>query len=349
MDTAVAHLAGALGKPVWLLLPEIGDFRWLEGREDSPWYPTMRLFRQQRLGEWDEVVERVAKELRGRPSTARRWRWIRGYRSRPCVPDDQGDSEPAPPEGIAQVAESRHGILQYFPNASDSARSIAWYGEDLQGQLDLLLHELPLGAQVMEAGSSVGTHTVAMAKRVGAGGHVFAFESDSRTQQVLRQNIEANGVGDVVTQMRRALGAQRSATVDTVDSLLLDRLDLIKIRDVASAAAILEGASASMWRLRPRCLSTFATQTHWAMWRAGRGRSATDVGGWKRRCTPASNYNRRDTDIFNAETALALLAIPEEMPLAAAPDGCTEVSEPNPRTSSEGEQGLLGFLRKLIR
>ena len=63
----------------------------------------------------------------------------------------------------------------------------------------------------------------------------------------------------------------------------------------------------------------------------------------------ASNYNRRDTDIFNAETALALLAIPEEMPMAAAPDGCTEMTEPHHRPSSEGEQGLLGFLRKLIR
>ncbi|QWV95598.1 tetratricopeptide repeat protein [Geomonas oryzisoli] len=63
IDTSVAHLAGALGKPVWLMLPMAGDYRWLCGRDDSPWYPTMRLFRQQRQGEWGEVVERLRAAL----------------------------------------------------------------------------------------------------------------------------------------------------------------------------------------------------------------------------------------------------------------------------------------------
>lgn len=63
VDTAVAHLAGALGKPVWLLLPFAGEWRWLEGRSDSPWYPSMRVFRQPRPGAWGEVVESVVREL----------------------------------------------------------------------------------------------------------------------------------------------------------------------------------------------------------------------------------------------------------------------------------------------
>ena len=63
IDTGVAHLAGALGKPVWILLPFHPDFRWLRDREDSPWYPTARLFRQTKDGEWGDVLEMVSDEL----------------------------------------------------------------------------------------------------------------------------------------------------------------------------------------------------------------------------------------------------------------------------------------------
>jgi ADP-heptose:LPS heptosyltransferase len=63
VDTAVAHLAGSLDKALWLLLPAIGDWRWLKERADSPWYPTARLFRQPRIGDWQSALADVSREL----------------------------------------------------------------------------------------------------------------------------------------------------------------------------------------------------------------------------------------------------------------------------------------------
>jgi hypothetical protein len=63
VDTSVAHLAGSLGKPLWILLSDIPDWRWLLGRTDSPWYPTARLFRQSKAGDWNGVIADVVKAL----------------------------------------------------------------------------------------------------------------------------------------------------------------------------------------------------------------------------------------------------------------------------------------------
>ena len=63
IDTAVAHLAGALGLPTWILLKRGADWRWMLDRDDSPWYPTARLVRQQELGVWDDVILKVRAAL----------------------------------------------------------------------------------------------------------------------------------------------------------------------------------------------------------------------------------------------------------------------------------------------
>ena len=63
VDTAVAHLAGAMGKPLFLLLPFAADFRWLRQRADSPWYPSAQLLRQPQFGDWDSVVNELRQKL----------------------------------------------------------------------------------------------------------------------------------------------------------------------------------------------------------------------------------------------------------------------------------------------
>ena len=71
VDTAVAHLAGAMGKPVWLLLPYSPDWRWMLDRQDSPWYPAMQLFRQPSRGDWTDVFNKVACQLRQESTTVK--------------------------------------------------------------------------------------------------------------------------------------------------------------------------------------------------------------------------------------------------------------------------------------
>ena len=74
VDTSVAHLCGGLGLPVWVMIPFIPDWRWLLDREDSPWYPTLRLFRQQSPGDWDGVLRASGTrwwQLRHRPGLRR--------------------------------------------------------------------------------------------------------------------------------------------------------------------------------------------------------------------------------------------------------------------------------------
>jgi tetratricopeptide (TPR) repeat protein len=84
-DTCIAHLAGAMGKPVWILLPHLADWRWMQGIETTPWYPTARLFRQYAPGDWTGVLQRVLQELSGL-RLARPWPLNRRMRKKSCAP-----------------------------------------------------------------------------------------------------------------------------------------------------------------------------------------------------------------------------------------------------------------------
>ena len=120
--------------------------------------------------------------------------------------------------------------------------------------------------------------------------------------------------------------AWRSAS-DTLDELLLERIDLLKISATGAAAMILDGAGETLWRLRP-VLFIAAEDSAAVMNLAARAKTF-GYRCWRME-TPLfdpANFNRRDTDIFDGETALALLAIAEETEVAVAPDGCVELTD----------------------
>jgi tetratricopeptide (TPR) repeat protein len=337
VDTAVAHLAGALGKPVWLMVAQPADFRWLEGREDSPWYPTMRLFRQSRRGDWDEVIERVqvALQVRVREGAVTAASVQRAQAVPPLRPLSTPEALLAGHRpGLSAVAETRVGIVQYLPDEARVGESIAWYGEYLQPQLDLLARLIRPGATVLEAGAGVGMHALFLGAAVGAAGHLFVYEPRPVVQRILRQNLGANGVSNA-TVMRRALGRSAAQGTDaveavgaplreSVDELRLERLDWLKVDD-ASGVEVLEGAAETLWRLRPRLFLAAADE-------AMLGTLVERAKAYSYRCWRletglfnAANFNRRDTDIFAGRKALALLAIPEEIDVDMALDECVEI------------------------
>jgi FkbM family methyltransferase len=188
VDTAVAHLAGALGKPTWTLLPYIADWRWLINREDSPWYPTMRLLRQNQPNDWDELFTRIHTQL---------------HTTLPPLPPPPS-ALPTPPSvlppsalplpGFNRIKPCRHGIFLYNVSDLTIGRSLDLYGEWSEGEVNLFQSLLQLGNTVVEIGSRIGAHTVSLAKFVGLQGRILAIEPQHLVFQTLCANLALNGI-----------------------------------------------------------------------------------------------------------------------------------------------------------
>ncbi len=326
VDTAVAHLAGALGRPVWTLISRPYDWHYLEAG-DSPWYPTMRVFRQSERGNWPEVVERVKVALRSAASDisdalAPAASTVRATpRIAPAVlPPSKVAGRRA---GLSAVTETRHGILQYLPDERWIGDSIGWYGEYLEPQLGMLARMMRPGATVLEMGAGVGAHALFLAAAVGPAGHLILSEPRSVHHQILRQNLAANRIANA-TLLNNAAGAD--STADSVDDLRLAQLEWLKLADGCVPLATLEGAVETLWRLRPMVF--VAAQDEAALASIAVALKACGYRAW-RMSTPLfdrGNFNRRDDDIFAGRTALAVLALPEEIEVNMAIDGCVELS-----------------------
>jgi hypothetical protein len=242
---------------------------------------------------------------------------------------------------LSGVAETAAGIVQYFPDEPIVGDSIAWYGEHLQAHLSLLGRLIRPGMTVIEVNAGVGMHALVLGPIVGNAGHLFLYESRPLFQQVLRQNLAANGVTNVTVMKRELAGVggavesevkpneianqsdgAHTASMDTIDDLRLEQLQWLKIADATDPIRVLRGAAESLWRLRPNLFVAAPDM------RAAREivACASDFGYrcWKveHAYFNPQNFNRRETDIFAGRAALAVLAMPEEAD--AMPPGYTE-------------------------
>ena len=248
-------------------------------------------------------------------------------------------------KGRSAPAETAMGIVQYFPDQPLVGASIGWYGEYLRAQTDMLGSLIKPGSIVMEIGTGVGAHVLALAPAIGTAGHFFLYESRILFQQVLRQNLAANGIGNV-TVMKRALRGQGAslsdaashaagnganepaldaAATETIDELRLDKLDWLKIGEDCDVFAILDGASETLWRLRPKLFSAVADDDALSRIAA----QLRDHGYQCRKVATAlfnpGNFNRREDDIFPGRVAVGVLAMPEEIDAPAIFDECDKL------------------------
>ena len=322
VDTSVAHLAGALGRPVWVLLPKPAEFRWMTDGDASPWYPTARLFRQRQAGDWTEVVGRLKCSLQEWAAVPAADRMSPDGRVSMPVP---ATASPKRVAGLSAVRETRVGIVQYFPDDDAQGRSLEWYGEWLQGELDLVLRWVRAGGVGMEVLAGVGAHAIGLAEALRETGHLFLYEERPVVNRVLAQNLAANRLRNVTLMARTLGGPAGGNAADALDDLHLERLDWLKVNAGADAQAIIVGAEATLWRTRPLLFFAAPDEAHLHELAGHVRRFSYRCWRVETRLYDTNNFNRRPADIFDGRTALALLAIPEEHTVDLADTGCVEL------------------------
>ena len=255
VDDDIAHLAAAMGKPVWLITEMDCDWRWQRGREDSPWYPTLRLFRQKRPGDCVALTGRLTIELArlvggevhlsGAPEAESR------LREAVFMPPSVLPPEPA---GTTLQRDCRHGRLRIRQADPLVGRSLALYGEYCEGELELLQPLLRRGDVLIDARAGVGAHTVALARLVGPPGHVLAFEARPGEFALLEQNLRDNGLDHATAQhaaLRERCDTGAEVAEITIDSLALETLRLIKADLGGDVMRLLRGAERTLEHLAP--------------------------------------------------------------------------------------------------
>jgi tetratricopeptide (TPR) repeat protein len=340
VDTSVAHVAGALGKPVWTLLPLAADWRWGRTADCTSWYPSMRLFRQSKHLQWDDVIDSLCGELRRSSALDRLAPVIAAtYDARLADSVPRVDTEPLPTspwcDGACCFTQARHGQFQYLPVEDDESYAIGFYGDYLEPILEILSRLVQPGNTIVELGSGIGSHVIPLSRAIAEAGHLIAIEGRERIRNVLQQNLGANHVTNVtVLNLERRetrtsvvlVSPSDQGSSISIDDLGLTSLRLLKFNPGTDAAIELAGASQTLWRLRPTVLVLAANPAEIV----SAGMKLFDLSY---RCSTREirlfdeqNFNKRHRDIFTGRKVYLLLAVPEESDVAAPLDGWRALS-----------------------
>src|SRR5439155_26309918 len=250
-DTAIAHVAGALGVPVWVALCNVPDWRWLASGERTVWYPTMRLFRQTEIGDWSAVTSRIAAALAEE------------------FPDLQQKS-PADyviaTSGFNRLARTRDGLILYDRHDLRVGKYLQRYGEYATGEAELLSQAVQPGWTVVEAGAGPGLRTLMLSLQVGPSGSVLAFEHGPLVFQTLCANMALNSITNVrcrneilgdapgtinVVPQHAASSAAETVRAITLDSVNLPRCNLLKVDIDSMELRTLQGGKKTIEKHRP--------------------------------------------------------------------------------------------------
>jgi len=259
VDTALLHLAGAMGKRVWGMMRASGDPRWGVHGMDTPIYPSAQLFRQSIQGDWTGVIERIRLAL---IDAAKLGALLSGLNPASVL---------APPPRLL-TASGRYGWIRFHRNDHYVGRSLRLYGEYSESEAELLRGVLAPADTVIEAGANIGALTVAIADAVGPEGAVYAFEPQrnyfgllewntyrhknvSAYHQALGADARSVEINDIELEHIHAPGWNGPGPPLTVGQRNIDSLDvdpaLIKIDVDGQELEILEGADQTIRRTRP--------------------------------------------------------------------------------------------------
>lgn len=345
LDSGPAHLAGALGVPISILVPWLHDWRWGLGGEGCDWYPSATLVRQPLGGSWDAPVAGLAARLSGQadapPDTAA---------------SADGDRVILRNEFPLVRARCRDGILTMPLFDRYVTLSLLLYGEYSPREAALLSSWLRPGDTAVDVGANLGTLTLAMARSVGETGRVIAFEPQAAIHGCLQQTLADSGIGHVELH-RRAVGATAGRAVvpqldlgqaanfggvsiadagdsvgemerggDMVELVCLDDLELpacrlLKIDVEGRELDVLRGASGLIGRCRPLIVVECDRPDRLAPLRALLREHGYRVFRHEPPLFDAANHRNCPHDAFPRIVSGNLLALPEgeEPPADARP------------------------------